>query len=178
MTQGITWNILRMIGLTPWTQGSLFYFLSPCWLATSWNTRWMNIHKIIRIWTQEAIGYTVSRLSRLFHALQTRRVGGLRSRSASCSDCLAVRATGLIHLTVGSYRDCIRPQNDVFICHLFYFFCKFVEHALLLFFEISGRCMNIANRIYCPVAFDVYYNKSSVSISGYLQNEYCHPSSI
>ena len=37
--------------------------------------------------TQEAIGFTVSRLSRLFHALQTRRGGGLRSRSASCFRC-------------------------------------------------------------------------------------------
>ena len=75
---------MRMIGLTPWTQGSFFYFLGPCLLATSRNTGWMDIHEIFRIWTQEAVGYTVSRLSRLFHALQTRRGGGLRSRNASC----------------------------------------------------------------------------------------------
>ena len=49
------------------------------------HTGWMDIHEIFRIWTQEAIGYTVLRLSRLFHALQTRCGGGLRSRSASCS---------------------------------------------------------------------------------------------
>ena len=84
MTQGLIWNILGIIGLTPWTQGSFFYFLIPCWLATSRNTGWMDIHEIFRIWTQEAISYTVSRLSRLFHALQTRRGGGLRSRSAFC----------------------------------------------------------------------------------------------
>ena len=50
-----------------------FYFLGPCLLATSRNTGWMDIHEIFRIWTQEAIGYTVSRVSRLLHALQTRR---------------------------------------------------------------------------------------------------------
>ena len=61
-----------------------FYFLGPCLLATSRNIGWMDIHDIFRIWTQEAIDYTVSRMSRLFHALQTRRGGGLRSRSASC----------------------------------------------------------------------------------------------
>ena len=60
MAQGTIWNILGMIGLTPWTQGSFFYFPSPCWLATSRNTGWMDIHEIFRIWTQEAIGYTVS----------------------------------------------------------------------------------------------------------------------
>ena len=49
----------------PWTLGSFFYFLSPCWLATSRNTGWMDIHEIFRIWTQEAICYNVSRLSRL-----------------------------------------------------------------------------------------------------------------
>ena len=85
MTQGTIWNISGMIGLTPWTQGSFFYFLGPCLLATSRNTAWMDIHEIFRIWTQEAIGYTVSRLSRLFHPLQTRSGGGLRSRNASCS---------------------------------------------------------------------------------------------
>ena len=73
-----------MVGVTPWTQGSIFYFLGPCLVATSRNTGWMDIHEIFRIWTQEAIGYTVSRLSRLFQALQTRCGGGLRSRSASC----------------------------------------------------------------------------------------------
>ena len=78
------WNILGMVGITPWTQGSFFYFLGPCLLATSRNAGWMDIHEIFRIWTQEVIGYTVSRLSRLFHVLQTRRGGGLRSRSASC----------------------------------------------------------------------------------------------
>ena len=78
------WNILGMIGLTPCTQGSFFYFLDPCLLAISPNTGRMDIHEILRILTQEAIGYTVSRLSRLFHALQTRRGGGLRSRNASC----------------------------------------------------------------------------------------------
>ena len=84
MTQGTIWNILEMIGLTPWAQGSFFYFLGPCLLATSRNIGWMDIHEIFRIRTQEAIGYTVSHLSRLFHALQTRRGGGLRSRGASC----------------------------------------------------------------------------------------------
>ena len=84
MAQGPIWNILGMINLTPWVQGSFFYFLGPCLLATSRNTGWMDIHDIFRIWTQEAIGYTVSQLSRLFHALQTRRGGGLRSWSASC----------------------------------------------------------------------------------------------
>ena len=84
MTQGTIRNILGMIRLTPWTQGSFFYFLSTCLWATSRNTGWMDIHEIFRIWTQEAIGYTVSRLSRLFHAIQTRHRGGLRSRSASC----------------------------------------------------------------------------------------------
>ena len=48
----------------------------------------MDIHEIFRIWTQEAIGYTVSRLSRLFHALQTMRGGGVCSRNASCSKCI------------------------------------------------------------------------------------------
>ena len=75
---------LGMIRSTPWTQGSFFHFLSPCWLATSQNTGWMDIREIFRICTQEAIGYTASRLSRLFHALTTTRGGGLRSRSASC----------------------------------------------------------------------------------------------
>ena len=51
----------------------------------------MDIHEIFRIWTQEAICYTVSRLSRLFHALQTRRGGGLCSRSASCICFVAIR---------------------------------------------------------------------------------------
>ena len=73
-----------MIGLIPWTQVFFFYFLDPCLLVTSRNNGWMDIHEIVRIWTQEAIGYIVSRLSRLFHALQTRRGGGLRSRSAFC----------------------------------------------------------------------------------------------
>ena len=56
----------------------------PCLSATSRNTGWMDIHEIFRIWIQEAKGYTASRLSRLFHARQTRRGGGFRSRSASC----------------------------------------------------------------------------------------------
>ena len=85
MTQGTIWKILGMIGLTPWTQVSFFfYFPGPCLFATTRNTGWMDIHEIFRIWPQEALGYTVSRLSRLFHAPQTRRGGGLRSRSASC----------------------------------------------------------------------------------------------
>ena len=84
MTQGTIWNILGIIGITPWAQGSFFYFLGPCLLATSRNTGWMDLYEICRIWTQEAIGCIVSRLSRLFHALQTRRGGGLCSRSASC----------------------------------------------------------------------------------------------
>ena len=86
MRQETLWNMLGMIGLTPWTQDFFFYFLGPCLLAASRNTGRMDIHSIFRIWTQEAIGYTVSRLSRLFHALQTMRGGGLRSRSASCYD--------------------------------------------------------------------------------------------
>ena len=84
MTQRTIWNTLGMIGLTPWTQGSFFYFMSLCFLATSRNTGCMDIHEIFRIWTQGATYYTVSRLSRLYHALQTRHGGGLRSRSASC----------------------------------------------------------------------------------------------
>ena len=89
MTQGTLWYISGMIGLTPWTQGSFFYFLDSCLLATSRNTGWMDFHEIFRILTQKAIGYTVSRLSRLLPALQTRRGGGLRSRSASCHACYA-----------------------------------------------------------------------------------------
>ena len=80
MAQETIWNILGMIGLTTLTQGSFFFFLGPCLMATSWNTGWMDIHEIFRIWTQEAIGYTqcetVSHLSRCG--------GGLCSRSASC----------------------------------------------------------------------------------------------
>ena len=85
ITQETIWKILGMVGLIPWTQGSLFYFLDPCLLAASRNTGWMDIPEIFRIWTQEAIGYTVSRrLSRLSHALQTMRGGSLRSRNTSC----------------------------------------------------------------------------------------------
>ena len=47
------------------------------------NTK-IDIHKIERIWTRGAIGWTVSRLNILFHAPQTRRLGGLHSQSASC----------------------------------------------------------------------------------------------
>ena len=82
-----TRNNLKHFGdilFNPLGIGFLFYFLGPCLLATSRNTGWMDIHEIFRIWTQEAIGYTVSRLRRLFHALHTRRGRGLRSRSASC----------------------------------------------------------------------------------------------
>ena len=64
--------------------GFLFHLLGPCLLATSRNSGWMDIHEIFRIWTQEPTGYIVSRVSRLFHALQTRRGGCLRSPSASC----------------------------------------------------------------------------------------------
>ena len=84
MTQETILNILELVGSTPWTQGSFFYFLGLCLLTKSRNTGCMDIHEILRIWTQEEIGYTVSRLSRLFHALQTRRGGGLHSRIASC----------------------------------------------------------------------------------------------
>ena len=111
MTQETIWNILGMIGLTPWTQGSFFYFLGPCLLATSHNTGWMDIHEIFRIWTQEVIGYTVSPLSRLFHDLQTRRGRGLRSRSASCF---------IYFLTVFSfiYNLFFVPRGPVSICSL------------------------------------------------------------
>ena len=68
MIQETIWKILGIIGLTPWTPGSFFYFLGPCLLATSPNTGWMDSHEIFRIWTQEAIGFSVWRLSRLFHA--------------------------------------------------------------------------------------------------------------
>ena len=85
MIQGTIWNIQGMIALTPWTQGSFFYFLGLCLLTTSRNNGWIDIHEIFRIWKQGAIGYTVSRMNRLFHALQTRRGGGLHARSASCS---------------------------------------------------------------------------------------------
>ena len=84
MTQGTIWNILGIIGLTPWTQDFFFYFLGPCLLATSCNTGWIDIREIFKILTQDAICYTISRLSRLFHALQTRHGGSLRSRCASC----------------------------------------------------------------------------------------------
>ena len=84
MTQETICNILGMIGLNPLTQGSFFYFFRSCLLATLRNIGWMDIHEIVRIWTQEAIGHTVSRLSRLFYALQTRRGGSLRSLNASC----------------------------------------------------------------------------------------------
>ena len=104
MTQETIWYILGMISLTPWTQGSFSYFLGPCLLATSRNTGWMDIHEISRIWTQEAIGYTVSRLSRLFHALQTRRGGGLCSRSASCLKC-NIDCQIFIQYTVKSSHD-------------------------------------------------------------------------
>ena len=104
MTQETIWYILGMIGLTPWTQGSFFYFLGACLLATSRNTGWMDIHEISRIWTQEAIGYTVSRLSRLFHALQSRHGGGLRSQSASCLKC-HIDCQNFIQYTVKSSHD-------------------------------------------------------------------------
>ena len=91
MTRGTIWNIL---GLIAWTQGSCFSSLGSCLLATSRNTGWMDIYEIFSIWTQGAKGYTVSRLSRLFHALQTRCGGGLRSRSASCL-CMCLFATML-----------------------------------------------------------------------------------
>ena len=81
MTQGTIWNILGMIGAL----GCRAPF-SIFWVRVCWQHHVMpDIHEIFRIWTQEAIGYTVSRLSRLFHAVQTRRGEGLRSRSASCS---------------------------------------------------------------------------------------------
>ena len=74
-----------MIAVTPWTQCSFFYFLGLCLLTTSRNNGWIDIHEIFRIWKQGAIGYTVSWMNRLFHALQTRRGGGLLTRIASCS---------------------------------------------------------------------------------------------
>ena len=43
----------------------------------------MDIHEVIRIWTQERIGLSVSHLTSLFCAPQTRRGGGLFSLSAS-----------------------------------------------------------------------------------------------
>ena len=33
-----------------------FYFLGLCLLPALWNNRWMDIHEIFRIWTQEGIG--------------------------------------------------------------------------------------------------------------------------
>ena len=98
MTQGTTWIILGVIGLTPSTEGFFFFFSFFFFFfflggggggggqhhGTSRNTGWMDIHEIFRIWIQEAKGYTASRLSRLFHARQTRRGGGFRSQSASC----------------------------------------------------------------------------------------------
>ena len=104
-------TILGMISLTPWTQGSFFYFLGPCLLATSRNTGWMDIHEIFRIWTQEAIGYTVSRLSRLFHALQTRRGGGLRSRSDFCLNWCHATTTGQIDANVDGFYRNIEKSN-------------------------------------------------------------------
>ena len=84
MTQGTIWNILGVMCSTPWVQDSFFYFQDPCLSATLWNNRWIGIHEILRIWTHGAIGWTVSHLSRLFHAPQTRHGGGLRFQSASC----------------------------------------------------------------------------------------------
>ena len=43
----------------------------------------MDIHVIIRIWTQGAIGWTVSRLNKLFRTPQTMRGRGMHSQSAS-----------------------------------------------------------------------------------------------
>ena len=75
-----TSNNLEHLGdgrFSPFDTGFLF---SIFWVHVCWQH---HIHEIVRIWAQEAICYTVSRLSRLFHALQTRLGGGLRSRSAS-----------------------------------------------------------------------------------------------
>ena len=83
LTQEAILKILWIDGLTPWTQDSFFLF-SGSLLATSWNNGWVDIHEIVRKWTKGAIGYTVSRLNRLFPALQTSLCGGLRSRNASC----------------------------------------------------------------------------------------------
>ena len=66
------------------------FFLGLCLSPTLWNNRWVDIHDIFRIWTQEGIGYTVSRLTRVFRVPKTRRGRGLRCRSASCFICLQV----------------------------------------------------------------------------------------
>ena len=76
-------NIWGLIGLTPLIQESFFYFLDPCFLSKSRNNGWIAIHYVLRIWTNGAISYTVSRLNRLFHAPETRHSGSLRSTSAS-----------------------------------------------------------------------------------------------
>ena len=99
MTQETTWNILGMIGLTLWTQSFFSCFLGPCLLATSRDTGWIDIHEIFRIWTREAIGYTVSRLSRLFHALQT-----------GAAEVCALRV-----LLIEWYFHGTRPMSNIFI---------------------------------------------------------------
>ena len=66
-------EIWGTIGLTHRIQESFFYFVGLYLLATSRNNGWMDIDEIFRIWTQGAIGCTVSRMNRLFHAFHTRR---------------------------------------------------------------------------------------------------------
>ena len=57
MTQGTIWNILGMIGLTPWTQDSFFYFLNLCLLATSRNTGCMDVS-----WNSQDVDTSSNRL--------------------------------------------------------------------------------------------------------------------
>ena len=57
MTWGTTWNILIMMRLTPWIQGSFLYFLGLYLLPILRNNRWMDIHEFFRMWrTWEGMG--------------------------------------------------------------------------------------------------------------------------
>ena len=116
MAHGTIWNSLGMIPSTLWIQDSFIYFLDPRVLATSRSDGWVGITEIIRIWTQVAIDYTVSRLKILLHAPQTRRGGSMRSRSASCFVC---------HLTITNI-EC--DLHTVYcIC------CLYQSHALYIY---------------------------------------------
>ena len=73
---------LEILSLSSCTE-VLFLCLDPCLFETLQNKRWIYCYDILAILPQGAIGQTVSRLTRLFHAPQTRRGGGLRSCNAS-----------------------------------------------------------------------------------------------
>ena len=66
--KGTIWKILMR--LTPWIQGHFFYFLDLCLVPTLWDNRWMDIHEICRIKTQDGIGQTVPCGTKLFRPLK------------------------------------------------------------------------------------------------------------